>query len=61
MPSTTLNTKIQSGSDLTPEQLRQLNEYLSTLEPQQILEWAIDTLPNLFQTTAFGLTGLATL
>ncbi|CAO3679427.1 unnamed protein product [Rhizopus stolonifer] len=61
MPSSTLKTKIQSGSDLTPEQLKHLNEYLSSLEPKEILEWAIDALPNLYQTTAFGLTGLATL
>ncbi len=61
MPSTTTNTKIQSGTDLSPETLKQLNEHLATLEPREILEWAINCLPNLFQTTAFGLTGLATL
>lgn len=61
MPSTTLNTKIQSGADLSPEALKQLNAYLATLEPKEILEWAINCLPNLYQTTAFGLTGLATL
>ncbi|PPR04646.1 hypothetical protein CVT24_011864 [Panaeolus cyanescens] len=43
---------------LTSEQLDEINAYLSTLSPQQILSWAIDHLPNLFQTTAFGLTGL---
>lgn len=61
MPSSTFTTKIQSGNDLSPERLEQLNHYLSTLEPKEILEWAIDCLPNLYQTTAFGLTGLATL
>lgn len=29
------------------------------MTPQQILQWAIDNLPSLYQTTAFGLTGLA--
>ncbi|KAI8875615.1 phosphoadenosine phosphosulfate reductase [Backusella circina FSU 941] len=60
MPST-INTRIQSGADLTEEKLNSLNEYLLTLEPKEILEWAIDHLPNLYQTTAFGLTGLVTL
>lgn len=61
MPSTTINTRIQSGADLTPETLKNLNDYLATLEPREVLEWAINCLPNLYQTTAFGLTGLATL
>jgi phosphoadenosine phosphosulfate reductase len=61
MPSTTINTRIQSGADLTPETLKNLNEYLATLEAREVLEWAINCLPNLYQTTAFGLTGLATL
>jgi len=37
--------------------LKHLNEKLSKLSPQKILEWAIVTLPGLYQTTAFGLTG----
>jgi len=54
MPTTpTLPPTVASNDDLVS-----LNVYLSTLEPQQILQWAIDNLPNLFQTTAFGLTGL---
>lgn len=61
MPSVSNTARIQSGADLNPETLKQLNEYLATLEPTQVLEWAINTLPNLYQTTAFGLTGLATL
>ncbi|KAI7891211.1 phosphoadenosine phosphosulfate reductase [Mucor mucedo] len=61
MPSTTMNARIQSGADLSPETLKQLNEYLAKLEPTEVLEWAINCLPNLYQTTAFGLTGLATL
>ncbi|ABN68181.2 Phosphoadenosine phosphosulfate reductase [Scheffersomyces stipitis CBS 6054] len=46
---------------LTPEHLKFLNEKLQFLEPQEIIRWAQITFPNLFQTTAFGLTGLATI
>lgn len=56
MPAST-NVRIQSGADLTPEVLEHLNQHLSTLQPREILEWAIDNLPNLYQTTSFGLTG----
>lgn len=37
--------------------LKYLNEKLAKLPPQKILEWALVTLPGLYQTTAFGLTG----
>ncbi|KAL8944273.1 MAG: hypothetical protein Q9216_000568 [Gyalolechia sp. 2 TL-2023] len=57
-----------SGSDSTfPEiyftkpHLAFLNRQLQFLEPQDILRWCITSLPGLFQTTAFGLTGLVTL
>ncbi|MCJ1288240.1 hypothetical protein MMC26_007595 [Xylographa opegraphella] len=45
----------------TKPHLRFLNRQLQNLEPQDILRWCITTLPGLFQTTAFGLTGLVTL
>jgi phosphoadenosine phosphosulfate reductase len=45
----------------TKPHLRFLNRQLQFLEPQDILRWAITTLPNLYQTTAFGLTGLVQL
>lgn len=45
----------------TQTQLDHINLYLADQSPQRILEWAIMTLPDLYQTTAFGLTGLATL
>jgi phosphoadenosine phosphosulfate reductase len=45
----------------TESHLKYLNNKLAKLSPQKILEWAIVTLPGLHQTTAFGLTGLATL
>lgn len=40
------------------DDLDKINIYLSTLPPQDILKWAIEYLPGLYQTTAFGLTGL---
>ena len=43
---------------IPPEELEKINEYLSGLAPEDILRWAVDHLPGLFQTTAFGLTGL---
>jgi len=45
----------------TKTHLRFLNRQLQFLEPQEILRWAITTLPNLYQSTAFGLSGLVTL
>ena len=44
---------------LTPSHLQYINQHLAQLEPQQILQWACITLPNLYQTSALGLTGLA--
>ncbi|KAG8865150.1 hypothetical protein FRB96_000039 [Tulasnella sp. 330] len=44
---------------LSPQQLDEINAHLEHLTPQQILKWALDNLPSLYQTTAFGLTGLA--
>ena len=43
---------------LGKEELDQINGYLSSLPPQEILRWGVEYLPNLYQTTAFGLTGL---
>ncbi|KAF4553246.1 Phosphoadenosine phosphosulfate reductase [Elsinoe fawcettii] len=39
--------------------LKFLNQQLAKLEPQDVLKWCITSLPRLYQTTAFGLTGLA--
>ncbi|KDN34987.1 Phosphoadenosine phosphosulfate reductase thioredoxin, partial [Tilletiaria anomala UBC 951] len=41
--------------------LPKINEQLADATPKEILEWSIDNLPNLYQTTAFGLTGCVTL
>lgn len=46
---------------LAADDLAAINDHLRTLEPQQILAWALDHLPGLYQTTAFGLTGLVAL
>lgn len=45
----------------TSKHLQFLNRQLQFLEPQEILRWCITSLPHLYQTTAFGLTGLVTL
>ncbi|KAL9125289.1 MAG: hypothetical protein Q9217_005485 [Psora testacea] len=56
-----------SSEDSIPEvcftkpHLTFLNRQLQNLEPQEILQWCITTLPSLYQETAFGLTGLTTL
>lgn len=48
-------------SPLPADELDRINAYLATLSPEDILRWAIKHLPSLYQTTAFGLTGLAQL
>jgi len=40
------------------EKLDEINAKLRMCTPEEILQWAIDHLPGLYQTTAFGLTGL---
>ncbi|EGP82516.1 unnamed protein product [Zymoseptoria tritici ST99CH_3D1] len=39
--------------------LKFINRQLSLLEPQEVLKWCMTSLPRLYQTSAFGLTGLA--
>lgn len=46
---------------LSSETLTTINAHLSQLSPQDILVWALTHLPALYQTTAFGLTGLVAL
>ncbi|TBU33079.1 phosphoadenylyl-sulfate reductase [Dichomitus squalens] len=43
---------------LSQEEIDSINAYLRDVTPEQILEWAHEHVPGLFQTTAFGLTGL---
>jgi phosphoadenosine phosphosulfate reductase len=40
------------------ENLDEINAYLNSLTPEKILQWGVQNLPGLHQTTAFGLTGL---
>ncbi|TFK62028.1 Phosphoadenosine phosphosulfate reductase thioredoxin [Pluteus cervinus] len=46
------------GLPLSAEDLDAINAHLSDLTPEDILAWAVEYLPGLYQTTAFGLTGL---
>lgn len=43
----------------TKTHLKFLNKQLSKLDPRDVLKWCITSLPTLYQTSAFGLTGLA--
>ncbi|PWZ01919.1 phosophoadenylyl-sulfate reductase [Testicularia cyperi] len=42
------------------DNLDAINERLGDADPREIVAWAIDNLPSLYQTTAFGLTGCIT-
>lgn len=43
---------------ISEELLAQINDYLRPQAPEDILKWAVENIAGLFQTTAFGLTGL---
>lgn len=43
---------------LSQEDLNAINAHLKLLTPEEILRWAVEHIPDLYQTTAFGLTGL---
>jgi phosphoadenosine phosphosulfate reductase len=45
----------------TPAHLKHLNSKLESMSPEAILRFAKILFPNLYQSTAFGLTGLVTL
>ncbi len=45
----------------TKPHLKFLNQQLNRLTPEEILKWSVLSLPGLFQTTSFGLTGLVTM
>ncbi|KAK3393120.1 Phosphoadenosine phosphosulfate reductase family-domain-containing protein [Podospora didyma] len=45
----------------TTSHLRHLNKQLENMQPMDILRFCKILFPNLYQTTAFGLTGLATI
>ncbi|RDW77678.1 phosphoadenosine phosphosulfate reductase thioredoxin [Coleophoma cylindrospora] len=46
---------------ITKPHLKFLNSTLNNLSPMDILRWCKISFPNLYQTTAFGITGLVTL
>ncbi|KAM0792908.1 hypothetical protein ACM66B_002669 [Microbotryomycetes sp. NB124-2] len=61
-PTTTARDAQQTtaSSSFDPTRLAEYNAELASATPQEILAWAIDHLgDSLWQTTAFGLTGLA--
>lgn len=43
----------------TRPQLKFINQQLAKLSPQDVLKWCVTSLPGLYQTSAFGLTGLS--
>jgi hypothetical protein len=43
---------------LSQGDLDAINAHLKLLTPEEILRWAVERIPGLYQTTAFGLTGL---
>ena len=62
MTTTNKSYKLNNDITVTQEQIDHWNSQLSQVStPQEILQWSLITFPHLFQTTAFGLTGLATI
>lgn len=59
--SATSSTMTLPAVTFTPYHLKWLNARLETMHPMDILRFCKILFPNLFQTTAFGLTGLVTL
>lgn len=59
--SATSSTMTLPGVTFTPYHLKWLNARLETMEPMDILRFCKILFPNLYQTTAFGLTGLVTI
>lgn len=52
---------LSEGIKISQEHLDHLNSTLKDLTAEEILKWAYITFPHLYQTTAFGLTGLVTI
>jgi len=46
---------------VSEETLSAINTHLTPLSPEEIIIWALAHLPGLYQTTAFGITGLVTI
>ncbi|KIM29444.1 hypothetical protein M408DRAFT_113508 [Serendipita vermifera MAFF 305830] len=58
MPGQTTSFDAPLTGPVSEEQLALINAHLSTLSPSEVLQWGVEHLPSLYQTTAFGLTGL---
>lgn len=59
--SATSSTMTLPAVTFTPYHLKWLNARLETMEPMDILRFCKILFPNLYQSTAFGLTGLVTI
>ena len=59
--SATSSTMTLPAITFTPYHLKWLNQQLENMHPMDILRFCRALFPNLYQTTAFGLTGLVTL
>lgn len=59
--SATSSTMTLPAVTFTPYHLKWLNERLENMHPMDILRFCKILFPNLYQSTAFGLTGLVTL
>ncbi|KAI1749313.1 Phosphoadenosine phosphosulfate reductase family-domain-containing protein [Xylaria castorea] len=59
--STTSSTPSLPQIMLTEPHLRYLNEQMEKMTPMERLRFSLRLFPNLYQTTAFGLTGLVTI
>ncbi|KAI8632674.1 phosphoadenosine phosphosulfate reductase [Xylariaceae sp. FL1651] len=60
-PSTTSSTPSLPQIFLTKPHLRHLNEQMEKMSPVERLRFSMRLFPNLYQSTAFGLTGLVTI
>ncbi|SCV72570.1 BQ2448_4107 [Microbotryum intermedium] len=58
-PASSVSAESEAMAAFDVSTIDVVNASLSSATPQEILAWAIAHLPNLWQTTAFGLTGLA--
>ncbi|ODV60883.1 phosphoadenylyl-sulfate reductase (thioredoxin) [Ascoidea rubescens DSM 1968] len=56
-----LSTNNETPYPFSDQELENLNKSLENYSTEQILLWSIKNLNNLYQTTAFGLTGLVTI
>lgn len=59
--SATSSTMTLPGVTFTPYHLKHLNARLEKMDPRDILRFCKVLFPNLYQSTAFGLSGLVTL